>query len=370
MTFNRDLKLTPVKAKGRAMDPLAVNGENSRFEKSLGLLTTKFVTLLQEAEDGLLDLKVAADALNVKQKRRIYDITNVLEGIGLIEKQNKNCIIWKGAVAGSNTQEAADRLVVLKREIDKLDAYEKMIDQHKSWCQQSIKNITEDVSNQHLSYVTHKDICSSFEGDTLLAVQAPTDTNLEVPIPTSAVSNGLAKKRYQIHLKSEAGPIYVILVNRESDAEPPVAVDLPPTGAVARAMSAVADADADADEEKENVKRSGRIAGRKAKATSPVAAVKEPRSKRGKHEESGIGDSAEEEEETEEDSEERRAAREVEKILGGSHDTSLGVEMPSIEDFVSTEIFGPLVRLSPPPTDKDYTFNLDESEGVCDLFDV
>ena len=30
----------------------------SRHEKSLGLLTTKFVTLLEEAEDGVLDLKV------------------------------------------------------------------------------------------------------------------------------------------------------------------------------------------------------------------------------------------------------------------------------------------------------------------------
>lgn len=30
----------------------------SRHEKSLGLLTTKFVTLLQEAKDGVLDLKV------------------------------------------------------------------------------------------------------------------------------------------------------------------------------------------------------------------------------------------------------------------------------------------------------------------------
>ena len=37
----------------------------------------------------------AADLLEVKQKRRIYDITNVLEGIGLIEKRNKNCIQWK-----------------------------------------------------------------------------------------------------------------------------------------------------------------------------------------------------------------------------------------------------------------------------------
>ena len=46
----------------------------------------------------------AADTLNVRQKRRIYDITNVLEGIGLIEKRNKNCIKWMGAVAGENTQ--------------------------------------------------------------------------------------------------------------------------------------------------------------------------------------------------------------------------------------------------------------------------
>ena len=35
--------------------------QNSRFEKSLGLLTTRFVTLLQEAEDGVLDLKVVSN---------------------------------------------------------------------------------------------------------------------------------------------------------------------------------------------------------------------------------------------------------------------------------------------------------------------
>jgi len=33
-------------------------------------------------------------------------------------------------------------------------------------------------------------------------------------------------------------------------------------------------------------------------------------------------------------------------------------------------VFGPLLRLSPPPSEKDYCFNLDDSEGVCDLFDV
>lgn len=35
------------------------------------------------------------EVLNV-QKRRIYDITNVLEGIGLIQKEYKNNIKWCG----------------------------------------------------------------------------------------------------------------------------------------------------------------------------------------------------------------------------------------------------------------------------------
>lgn len=34
----------------------------------------------------------------MKQKRRIYDITNVLEGVGLIEKKNKNIIQWRFAI--------------------------------------------------------------------------------------------------------------------------------------------------------------------------------------------------------------------------------------------------------------------------------
>ena len=55
------------------------------------MLTKKFVSLIQNAPEGILDLNQAAGQLGV-QKRRIYDITNVLEGIGLIEKKSKNNI--------------------------------------------------------------------------------------------------------------------------------------------------------------------------------------------------------------------------------------------------------------------------------------
>lgn len=59
----------------------------------MSLLTTKFLDLLRSAPGGLLDLNTAAATLKT-QKRRVYDITNVLEGIGLIEKQNKNKVKW------------------------------------------------------------------------------------------------------------------------------------------------------------------------------------------------------------------------------------------------------------------------------------
>ena len=37
---------------------------------------------------------------------------------------------------------------------------------------------------------------------------------------------------------------------------------------------------------------------------------------------------------------------------------------------ISSTVYAPLLRLSPPPGEHDYYFNLDDSEGVCDLFDI
>ena len=50
------------------------------------------------------------------QKRRIYDITNVLEGIGLIEKKSKNNIQWK-PLAGNGDDELSDELDLIRQEI-------------------------------------------------------------------------------------------------------------------------------------------------------------------------------------------------------------------------------------------------------------
>ncbi|EDV21198.1 uncharacterized protein TRIADDRAFT_50818 [Trichoplax adhaerens] len=180
----------------------------SRHEKSLGLLTSRFVSLLQEAKDGVLDLKVAADTLAVRQKRRIYDITNVLEGIGLIEKKSKNSIQWKGAGPGCNTREISDRLMKLKDELNELTALEKQIDRHSVSMQQSLKNVAEDTRNLESAYVTHDDVGVAFPESTVLAIQAPSGTKLAYPLSDS--------RNYQIHLKSETGPICVMLLNKNA----------------------------------------------------------------------------------------------------------------------------------------------------------
>jgi hypothetical protein len=46
--------------------------DRSRFDSSLGLLTKRFLGLLQSAENGILDLNLASVTLAV-QKRQIYD---------------------------------------------------------------------------------------------------------------------------------------------------------------------------------------------------------------------------------------------------------------------------------------------------------
>ena len=140
----------------------------------------------------------------------------------------------RGVGAGCNTKEVIDRLRYLKAEIEDLELKERELDQQKLWLQQSIKNVMDDSINNRFSYVTHEDICNCFNGDTLLAIQAPSGTQLEVPIPEMG-QNG--QKKYQINLKSHSGPIHVLLINKESSSSKPVVFPVPPRPRRPRAAS-------------------------------------------------------------------------------------------------------------------------------------
>ncbi|CAK6969222.1 transcription factor E2F4 [Scomber scombrus] len=369
----------------------------SRHEKSLGLLTTKFVTLLQEAKDGVLDLKAAADTLAVRQKRRIYDITNVLEGIGLIEKKSKNSIQWKGVGPGCNTREIADKLIDLKAELDDLALREHELDQQRVWVQQSIKNVTDDSNNSpypslHVCvfvFNVSPPPCPPFTGDTLLAIRAPIGTQLEVPIP-EAVLNG--QRKYQIRLKSSSGPIEVLLVNKDPSSASPVVLPVPPPDDVLQNLPAPTPTSqlpssasqapkvALATSTKPGVTTTSAVANQTASVTevmttTPLTPTTDtPSTVTQQLQSSALLDgsvsssaSAVFEPIKSDPSELLDFPKELSEMFDPTKEI-MGGDL--LEDLMSSEVFSPLLRLSPPPSDHDYIYNLDETEGLCDLFDV
>ncbi|KAK8531902.1 hypothetical protein V6N12_053360 [Hibiscus sabdariffa] len=177
-------KSTPQMLVANAGSPSPLTPAGScRNDSFLGFLTKRFVNLLKHAEDGILDLNMAAETLEV-QKRRIYDITNVLEGIGLTEKNLKNKMRWKPG-------EADIDLSVLQAEIENLTMKEHTLNDQISEMQERLRDLSE---NENKS-----------ENETLIAIKAPHGTTLEaVDYP---------QRRYQMILRSTMGSIDVYRVS-------------------------------------------------------------------------------------------------------------------------------------------------------------
>mmetsp|Transcript_45975 Transcript_45975/g.76659 ORF Transcript_45975/g.76659 Transcript_45975/m.76659 type:complete len:366 (-) Transcript_45975:360-1457(-) len=187
----------------------------SRCENSLGLLTEKFMALREESEGGTMDLNISAETLGVA-KRRIYDITNVLEGIGLIEKKNKNQIQWKASGFLSGDEDACQTSSVTRMLQEEECRLDKQIEQMK----ERLRELAECPENQDRLYVTEADLKSlpSFSSDTIISIRAPSGTSLEVPDPNEDV--GEEGKRYRVILRSSSGPIACYLIDNNQKEAP------------------------------------------------------------------------------------------------------------------------------------------------------
>lgn len=183
-----------------------------RYDSSLGLLTKKFISLIQEAKDGTLDLNRTADVLEV-QKRRIYDITNVLEGIGLIEKTSKNHISWKGFDM-SGPQKMDNEVTRLKAEVERLYAEECRLDDCIREKQELLRAIAGDENCQKHLFLTEEDITTlpCFQNQTLIAIKAPQASSVEVPDPDEDI--GFSQRQFRIIIRSTTGPIDLYLLSK------------------------------------------------------------------------------------------------------------------------------------------------------------
>ncbi|GMF33283.1 unnamed protein product [Phytophthora fragariaefolia] len=136
----------------------AMSKAGEKGTSSLGLLTKRFVELIQAAPSKDLDLNTAAESLGV--------------------------------------QSISD----LRQEEQKYDQYIKMVSQN-------IRHLYEEEafdkgSFENFCYVTHDDMRQqeSFADQSVMAIKAPPGTTLEVPDPDEGMSAG--KRRFQIFLKS------------------------------------------------------------------------------------------------------------------------------------------------------------------------
>ncbi|XP_040138037.1 transcription factor E2F3 isoform X3 [Ictidomys tridecemlineatus] len=175
--------------------------EKTRYDTSLGLLTKKFIQLLSQSPDGVLDLNKAAEVLKV-QKRRIYDITNVLEGIHLIKKKSKNNVQWMGCSLSEDGGMLA-QCQGLSKEVTELSQEEKKLDELIQSCTLDLKLLTEDSENQRYP------LCRRFTG------AVPSGLFPEFTVR-------LMPKSLQIHLASTQGPIEVYLCPEETETHSPM----------------------------------------------------------------------------------------------------------------------------------------------------
>ncbi|KAH9372580.1 hypothetical protein HPB48_006231 [Haemaphysalis longicornis] len=137
----------------------------------------------------VVDLNRASEELGV-QKRRIYDITNVLEGVGLIEKKSKNNIRWREGGRGAclrSTQEA------LQREVDQCAALEDELDHLLAGAALDLRAITEHADRRYPFFGLCFSLCWCHR----------------------TLNGGHTRWGLQIWLKSDKGEIEVYLSNPE-----------------------------------------------------------------------------------------------------------------------------------------------------------
>ena len=115
----------------------------SNSENSLMGVTKNFINLIKKSKDNILDINKAVKELKV-QKRRIYDIINVLEGIGFIQKYPKNKI----KLIQKNEKDTKKVFEDLNKEISKIHKKEEQIEKEIFFIENKIQNLINCENNK------------------------------------------------------------------------------------------------------------------------------------------------------------------------------------------------------------------------------
>lgn len=182
---------------------------SARSENSLLCLTKKFMQLIRASKDKIINLNMAATELGV-HKRRVYDITNVLEGLGLLSKWSVSSARWIGGNIDDHIgSESENKENVVSSSGKFITQEEKNLDLQIAELNSKIEEMSQKQSNLENAYVTFNDLQSipSLKDKLIFSIKAPSDMVMDIP--------KYEKGTYKLHLTSEAGNIMVYYVSDE-----------------------------------------------------------------------------------------------------------------------------------------------------------
>ena len=149
--------------------------EEGRQENSLCKLTKKVLEYIRTKNKVNININELVKDLGVK-KRRIYDITNVLQGIGYIEKQGKNEIIWnkKNCVFDKKEIKNKSKFLLLNQQIN-------ILNEQMNKEMEELNNISCQIDFNKNNYIKFTDLAnlSKIENQDLLIIKSTPGSKLD-----------------------------------------------------------------------------------------------------------------------------------------------------------------------------------------------
>ncbi|UMM19362.1 hypothetical protein L5515_014998 [Caenorhabditis briggsae] len=190
---------------GNLLEEESSSKEVFRSQQSLGLITQRFMSLRQKNE--IMNLNAVAKELNIP-KRRVYDVINVLEGLGYVQKIEKNNIQWIGEATRSEEQNHLEATVEMMRQQEKI--LEMMIQD----AQAIIGMHFEDPIARPYNYIRKDDIRSTADANSksiIIKSDNDVDNHFEVQVTDPAASGC-----YDMIVKNKSGvKSHALLFNNE-----------------------------------------------------------------------------------------------------------------------------------------------------------
>lgn len=189
---------------------------NKKKPNALSELTCNFIALLNEADNEMADVNEAKDQLDV-QKRRIYDITNVLEGIGYIQKMTKNKV---KLIDQNNEKDLDEQLNNLHKELDVLTKNDKECDEKIEKLEKELELIGNDEETKQFAYVSESDVKFLLNYNKLKApymiIEAPEKAKIDYYTPKERIDER-KEEDFDKEKKTDALKEYQIVIENESD---------------------------------------------------------------------------------------------------------------------------------------------------------